>query len=156
MATMDPNVEKYLKPLRDIYENKIPFNRIFELQVDSLKTGYASVRFKMKDELIGNYVHGILHGGVISSVLDAAGGLTAASSILEKMKDKPTDEIVKRIMKTGTIDLRVDYLRPGRGKYFRATSTIMRAGNRVTVTRMELHNDKDLLIAVGTGTYIVG
>ena len=75
---------------------------------------------------------------------------------MDKMKDKPTEEIAKRIMKTGTIDLRVDYLRPGRGKFFRATSSIMRAGNRVAVTRMELHNDKDLLIAVGTGTYIVG
>jgi acyl-coenzyme A thioesterase PaaI-like protein len=26
----------------------------------------------------------------------------------------------------------------------------------VTVTRMELHNDEDTLIAVGTGTYVVG
>jgi len=32
----------------------------------------------------------------------------------------------------------------------------MRAGRRVSVTRMELHNDQDVLIAVGTGTYIVG
>jgi uncharacterized protein (TIGR00369 family) len=152
----DSNIDKYLQSLRKIHENKIPFNRIFGLKVDSIKPGSVTIRFEMKEELIGNYVHGILHGGVISSVLDAAGGLTAASSIMDKMKDKPTDEIAKRIMKMGTIDLRVDYLRPGRGKYFRATSSIMRAGNRVAVTRMELHNDKDLLIAVGTGTYIVG
>ncbi|MGD2270772.1 MAG: thioesterase family protein [Desulfobacterales bacterium] len=154
MNLIDPH--RYLQPLRDIYENKIPFNRIFGFKVVSLKPGSVTVRFEMKEELIGNYVHGILHGGVISSVLDAAGGLAAASSILEKMKDQPTEEIAKSIMKTGTIDLRVDYLRPGRGAYFRATSSIMRAGNRVAVTRMELHNDKDLLIAVGTGTYIVG
>jgi acyl-coenzyme A thioesterase PaaI-like protein len=32
----------------------------------------------------------------------------------------------------------------------------MRTGKKVAVTRMELHNDEDLLIAVGTGTYIVG
>ena len=156
MTMSDSNIDKYLQSLREIHEKKIPFNRIFGLQVDSLEPGSVSIRFEMKDELIGNYVRGILHGGVISSVLDAAGGLTAASSILEKMKDKPAEEIVKRIMKTGTIDLRVDYLRPGRGTYFRATSSIMRAGTRVAVTRMELRNDKDLLIAVGTGTYIVG
>ena len=156
MTIGDANIEKYLQALREIHERKIPFNRLFGLKVDSLSPGSVSIRFEMKEELIGNFVHGILHGGVISSVLDAAGGLTAASSIMDKMKDKPTDEIAKRIMKTGTIDLRVDYLRPGRGKFFRATSSIMRAGNRVAVTRMELYNDKDLLIAVGTGTYIVG
>jgi uncharacterized protein (TIGR00369 family) len=156
MTRRDSDIENYLQALREIHEKKIPFNRIFGFKVDSLRPGSVSVRFEMKEELIGNYVYGILHGGVISSVLDAAGGLAAASSIMDKMKDKPTDEIAKRIMKTGTIDLRVDYLRPGRGKYFRATSSIMRAGTRVAVTRMELHNDKDLLIAVGTGTYIVG
>jgi acyl-coenzyme A thioesterase PaaI-like protein len=62
--------------------------------------------------------------------------------------------MVFKIRKAGTIDLRVDYLRPGRGAYFRATSSLMRAGTRVAVTRMELRNDKDLLITVGTGTYI--
>ena len=32
----------------------------------------------------------------------------------------------------------------------------MRTGNRVSVVRMELENDQKQLIAVGTGTYIVG
>ena len=63
MTLNDSNVDKYLKSLREIYEKKIPFNRIFGLQVDTLKPGSVSVRFEMKDELIGNYVHGILHGG---------------------------------------------------------------------------------------------
>ncbi len=72
------------------------------------------------------------------------------------MTDKAPEDIEKRITRTGTIDLRIDYMRPGRGKFFRANSTIMRAGNKVAVTRMELHNDEDVLIAVGTGTYIVG
>ena len=62
----------------------------------------------------------------------------------------------ERIAKIGTIDLRIDYLRPGQGLYFLATGNIMRAGRRVTVTRMELHNHEDVLIAVGTGTYVVG
>ncbi|MGH9388979.1 MAG: thioesterase family protein, partial [Vicinamibacteria bacterium] len=31
-----------------------------------------------------------------------------------------------------------------------------RSGNKVAVTRMELHNDEDSLIAVGTAAYLVG
>ncbi|MCP4614563.1 MAG: thioesterase family protein, partial [Planctomycetes bacterium] len=53
-------------------------------------------------------------------------------------------------------DMRVDYLRPPKGNEFIGTASILRRGNKVAVTRMELHNDEDKLIAVGTGTYTVG
>jgi acyl-coenzyme A thioesterase PaaI-like protein len=33
---------------------------------------------------------------------------------------------------------------------------VLRTGSKVAVTRMEMHNDQKTLIAVGTGTYIVG
>ena len=54
----------------------------------------------------------------------------------------------------GTIDLRVDYLLPGEGKIFNANGSVIRAGKRVTVCRMEMHNDKNECIALGTGTYL--
>ena len=138
------------------YEERIPFNKILGLRIESLCSDCIRVRFDMQASLIGNYVKAILHGGVISSVLDATGGLTASFQVLEKLTDAPKDEIEKRIAKIGTIDLRIDYLRPGQGLYFLATGNIMRAGRRVTVTRMELHNHENILIAVGTGTYVVG
>ena len=156
MTVSKDDVESQLKLLRSIYEQKIPFNKLLGFSVEQLKLGFAAVRIDMRDDLIGNWIHGILHGGVISAVLDATGGMTATTSILEKMQGQSLEDIAQRITKIGTIDLRVDYLRPGRGDSFRATSTIMRAGNKVAVTRMELHNHKDLLIAVGTGTYIIG
>ena len=58
--------------------------------------------------------------------------------------------------KLGTIDLRVDYLRPGRGKYFIATARIVRKGSRIAVTHMELHNDEGELISTGGAAYVVG
>ena len=72
------------------------------------------------------------------------------------MQGHSAEEIATRIARIGTIDLRVDYLRPGRGDFFRASSTIMRTGNKVAVTRMEIFNNKEIQIAVGNGTYIVG
>ncbi len=156
MAVSDGEFESQLKLIRSIYEEKIPFNELLGFKVEQLKLGFSAVRFDMRDQLVGNWIHGILHGGVISAVLDATGGMTATTGLLEKMQGQSIEQIQQRITKIGTIDLRVDYLRPGRGKYFRATSRIMRTGNKVAVTRMELHNHKDLLIAVGTGTYIIG
>ena len=52
--------------------------------------------------------------------------------------------------------MRVDYLRPGRGLTFTGTGSVIRAGNRVSVCRMELHNEQGTHIAFGTGTYMVG
>ena len=56
----------------------------------------------------------------------------------------------------GTIDMRVDYLRPGKGPEFRCVATVMRTGRKLAVTRMELFDQEDNLIAVGTGAYLVG
>ena len=56
----------------------------------------------------------------------------------------------------GTIDLRVDYLRPGRGNYFIATGRVVRLGNRVAVAHMDLVNDTGELIATGGAAYMVG
>jgi len=144
------------KILHELYERKIPFNKVLGLKIESLKMEDVRIRFEMKDAFIGNYVQGILHGGVISAVLDTTGGLTASLGVLQKMKGHTAEEIGKSLTKIGTIDLRIDYLRPGKGDYFISTGSIMRAGRRVSVARMELYNDQDVLIAVGTGTYIVG
>jgi uncharacterized protein (TIGR00369 family) len=156
MPDQKKSSDKIWKILRELYERKIPFNKVLGLKIESLKVEEVRVKFEMKDAFVGNYVHGILHGGVISAVLDTTGGLTASLGVLQKMAGQTPEKIGKSLTKIGTIDLRIDYLRPGKGNYFVATGAIMRAGRRVSVTRMELYNDQDVLIAVGTGTYIVG
>ena len=124
-------------------------------QVDHDVDG-VEVVVKMKSELIGNIHQQILHGGVTATVLDVVGGLTAFSGLVASRDDWSLEELEKRILTLGTIDLRVDYLRPGRGEIFTGTGTVIRAGNRVSVSRMELHNEKGDHIAFGTGTYMVG
>jgi uncharacterized protein (TIGR00369 family) len=148
--------EDMIKLITKVLEEKVPFNRVIGMKLEHMEPGHSQISFKMKDELIGNYVHGILHGGVISATLDVTGGLTAFLGVLDTMKEKTFEESAKRFAKIGTIDLRVDYLRPGKGKLFTASGSVLRTGNRVAVTRMELHNEEDLLIALGTGTYIIG
>jgi len=142
--------------LADVYENKLPFNKLLGLKIDRIEADEVCTVFDMRPELIGNFVHGVLHGGVISSTLDATGGMVATAGVITKLQGRPAEEISQAIAKVGTIDLRVDYLRPGLGERFYATGSIMRSGKKVTVARIELHNEKERLIAVGTGTYIVG
>jgi len=156
MQTGATNEKELLAALRQMYEERLPFNRVLGLGVRRLTPETIAVEFDMKTELIGNYVQETLHGGVISASLDATGGLLASASIVPKLIGKSVETVTDRFARLGTIDLRIDYLRPGRGQRFTATGSILRSGRKVAVTRMELANENDLLIAVGTGTCIVG
>lgn len=142
--------------VESVFTDKIPFNRLLGLSVESIEEDQAKFRFDMRQELIGNYIRRTLHGGVISSTLDVTGGMVAFLGILKRMQDSSDEEKIARFSKLGTIDLRIDYLRPGLGQFFVSSGFVLRTGSRVAVTRMELHNDERNLIAVGTGTYIVG
>jgi len=144
-----------LRALREGIE-VCPFNRLLGMQIQSLSVNEACIMIQMKDELVGNEIKGILHGGVISSVLDVTGSMAATVGILEEMKGLSIEDIVERSLKVSTLNLRIDYLRPGHGRFFLATASVLRPGTSVSVARMELHNDQQQMIAVGTGTYRVG
>lgn len=135
---------------------RIPFNQFLGIEIDELSEEQVTMHLPMKPELIGNFVHSILHGGVISSLLDVCGGAMALIGAFANHQHLPAAERMSKLSKLGTIDLRIDYLRPGRGQRFIATAMPLRAGNKVAVIRMELHNDEGVLVAVGTGTYLCG
>lgn len=136
--------------------DQMPFNRLLGLKVTGFSAEQAEVRFAFKPELVGNPVQKILHGGVIASVLDTVGGIMAISSALRRLEQVEHEVLVAKMGKMSTIDMRSDYLRPGRGTEFIATAQVIRSGNKVCVCRMELHNEQGVHIALGTGTYLVG
>ena len=149
------NDEELFAVINEIFNEKIPFNKVLGLQVASIRYDRVTFRFDMRDELIGNYMRGSLHGGVISSVIDVTGGLSAFMGIQQRLSNETLEAKMEQFGRLGTIDLRIDYLRPGLGKWFVASGYTLRTGRKVAVTRIELHNDRDDLIAVGTGSYVV-
>jgi len=62
---------------------------------------------------------------------------------------------LERFGRVSTIDVRVDFLRPGIGNCFVPATCVLRTGKKIAVMRTELHNDRNDLIAVGTGSYIM-
>jgi uncharacterized protein (TIGR00369 family) len=137
--------------LREVMEKHIAFNKHLGLKVESFDVEAPKLRFDMRPELVGNPKRQILHGGVISATLDVAGGLAIMLQLADQMDGTP-----ETFPNMGTIDLRVDYLRPGRGRHFIATARVVRKGSRIAVVHMELHNDAGELIATGGGAYVVG
>ena len=98
------------------FEERIPFNRVLGLRIEHLGESDVVVRFDMRDELVGNFTRGSLHGGVISSVLDVVGGLVAFIALLNREGVQSLEDEADKFSRLGTIDLRVDYLRPGLGE----------------------------------------
>jgi uncharacterized protein (TIGR00369 family) len=141
--------------LAKLFEHRITFNETLGIKVMSLRPDAPSVSFDMRPDLVGHYVYGRLHGGVIAAVLDAMGGLALMVAIGEKHPDEVTEQIMHRFSRMGTIDLRIDFLRQGIGKHFIATAEVIRLGGRVGSTQMRLVNQEGTLIATGNGAYMV-
>lgn len=134
-----------LDRISDFFTTGIPFNAHLGMEVDALETGRAVVSLPHRPEFIGDVSKGIVHGGVISTLIDATGGATAFTVL----------DIDKGETSLNTVDMRVDYLRMGRGERFVATGTVIRKGNRICVTRIEVHDDSADLVALGTAAYTI-
>lgn len=107
-------------------EEGIPFNRALGLRIDRLRRGACVMRVPWNDRFIGDPFRPAVHGGVISALIDTAGG-AACFSMLERPEDR-----------VSTVDLRVDYLAPGPSADLVCEARVVRMGNRVAVARMEL------------------
>jgi uncharacterized protein (TIGR00369 family) len=119
-----------------------PYVRLLGMGFRSLDRGTAVMEVPFRDELIGNPELPALHGGVVSSLLDTCGG-AAVWSLLDD-----GDWV-------STVDLRIDYLRPGRPRPLVGLGRVIRVGNRVGVAELKAFHptDESRPVAVGTGVY---
>jgi uncharacterized protein (TIGR00369 family) len=146
---------EFVAALIAIFEQKIVFNRVLGLRITAVTPDSASGRIDMRHELIGSFIHNRVHGGVISAGLDAMGGLAVMAALGARHMDDPIPQRLARFAKVGTIDLRVDYLRPGIGARFELRAQVMRIGSRVASTRMEFLGADGTLMSIGSAAYIV-
>lgn len=141
--------------LRNMFERSISFHETLGFKLASLDPTAPQLSFEMQPGLIGHYVHGRLHGGVIATALDAAAGLAVIVGIGEKFAHETAEQVGHRFGRVGTIDLRTDYLNQGIGKKFTATGRITRLGGRIASVQMTLENESGLLVATGAASYVI-
>lgn len=108
--------EQALKLVGEMFVYHMPFNRALGMELERYEKEFAQLAFKNQPMMVGNWAQSILHGGVIASALDVAAGLVCVGSTLTRHETISEDELRQRLSRMGTIDLRVDYLRPGRGE----------------------------------------
>ena len=131
--------------IRQMMDADIPFNRWLGVRVAEIDRGRVRMEIPFRDELVGDPHRAALHGGVISMLADTAGGC-AIWSALDDPRSRPQ-----------TIDLRIDYLRPGKLEALIAEATVVRAGKRVGVADIRLFHSSAPAdtIATGKGVYSI-
>jgi uncharacterized protein (TIGR00369 family) len=107
----------------------------------------------MDNSLIGNVAFQILHGGVAATLLDSIGGIVAMGELYKRADKDHIAETVKKVTRLATVDMRVDYIAPGRGKQFIGSAEVLRMGRKGCTTRMDMHNEEGKLIATGIASY---
>jgi len=131
--------------LRQVTEELIPFNKFLGVRVGLIERGHVELELPFRDELIGDPVKQAMHGGVIATLADAAGGMAVWGAV-----ENPAARV-------STIDLRIDYLRPGRAETLVAEALTVRVGRSVGVTDMRLFHPsaRSEVIATGKGVYAI-
>lgn len=137
------------------YEDNIPFNKLLGLKVASILPEQVTASIVMRRELVGHRPSHRIHGGVISAGIDVTGSLAVMAAISARHIDESHAQLVERFSKIGTIDLHIDYLRPGHGDHFLFRAEVLRLGSRVATARTDFLAADGKLLATGTTAYIV-
>ena len=146
---------EFVAGLKTIFEERVVFNHLLGLKITGLRPDGVTGRIAMRPELVGHFAFNRLHGGVISACLDSMGGLACMAAIGARHMDEPPLARLHRFAKLGTIDLRIDYLRPAIGDHFDLRAEVLRRGSRVASTRMEFLGADGKLLCTGSAAYIV-
>ncbi|HZS42290.1 MAG TPA: PaaI family thioesterase [Polyangia bacterium] len=131
------------RELLEFIQNVIPFNRFLGIQIADARDGFVRLELPFRPEYIGDQARPALHGGVISTLIDTAGGFAVWTKI----------ELEDRV---STIDLRVDYLAPASAQdALVAEATVVRVGNRVGVTDVRCFQaaSPERVVATGKAVY---
>ena len=120
--------------IKDSLIKRIPFYRTLGFRLIEIKDGHAHFEMDIREELTQN---GMIHGGVLASMIDASCACAAFSS--SNFEGFVT-----------TIDLQVSYLKPiSKGK-LTALAECLRAGKKVLFCESKIRNEEGELICVGT------
>lgn len=98
-----------------------------------------------REDLVGNPATGVIHGGVITSLVDT----TSAIAVTAHLPDFET---------IATLDLRIDYLRAAEpGKAIHCRAECYRLASQIAFTRAVCyHDDVNQPIAHGVATFMRG
>jgi uncharacterized protein (TIGR00369 family) len=117
-----------------------PFHQFLGIQFEKYESGEVMLKIPFREEFIVNSELGIIHGGILASLLDIAGHYAIFSVVGSK---------------SPTLNLRIDYLSPATASDLIVQGNVVRIGSSIGVADMKLYQsgDSQKALAVGRATY---
>lgn len=118
------------QPANPAYETRVrdsfgrqPFMALIGARITGLAPGFCEITVDYRPELTQQ--HGFVHGGVLASVADSAGGYAAFSLM-------PADASVL------TVEFKLNLLRPGRGAAMIARGRVLKPGRTLSIVQADV------------------
>jgi len=123
---------------------RLPFSHEIDMRLHQAENGTAVLSVPYDQRLVGDPETGVLHGGVITALLDTACGWAVMVAPAE-------------LRSTATLDLRIDYMRPATvGASMFARAECFRLTRSIGFARaVAYHTDPDDPVATAQGTFIL-
>lgn len=121
----------------------MPHGREIGMRLHRSRAGVTVLSVPYDERLVGDPESGVLHGGVITALLDTASGAAVMSAT--------------RLAGVATLDLRIDYMRPATaGETVFARAECYRMTRSIGFTRaVAYHGDPGDPIASASGAFMV-
>ena len=122
----------------------MPHGREIGMRLHRSSRGSALLSVPYNEKLIGDPDTGVLHGGVITALLDSACGAAVMS-------------MPQKLVTTATLDLRIDYMRPATvGETVYAEAECYRMTRSIGFARaVAYHSDPEDPIASAAGAFMI-
>lgn len=115
--------------------------RQFGFRLDHAAAGIVVLKMKVLPK--HKQIHGVVHGGVLASLADTAGGLA-------------TYVAVPRGMRAATVEMKINFLEPvERGTIF-AEARVLRLGKYLAVVECDVHDGRGRMVAKALMTFSIG
>ncbi|MGB3626129.1 MAG: PaaI family thioesterase [Henriciella sp.] len=120
----------------------VPWAQALGFELTGIEKGKAFAKVAWREDLVGNPETGVIHGGVLTALLDNLCGI-CINTALKKPKSM------------ATLDLRIDYMRPAeKGRDILAEAECYHVTRNVAFTHAwAYHESRDKVIATAAGTF---
>lgn len=118
-----------------------PFHLWLGLELTKSDAEGVEIMLRWREELISNPDRGLVHGGILATLIDTAGDYAIAAKIGRAVP---------------TIDLHVDYHKGATRGDLRAEGTVIRLGGTFSTAHGSIFNETGELLASGRAVYFTG
>ncbi|WP_300378070.1 PaaI family thioesterase [Henriciella sp.] len=120
----------------------VPWAKALGFELTSIEQGRAFAKVAWREELVGDPDSGVIHGGVLTALLDNLCGVAANTALSEPKS-------------MATLDLRIDYMRPAeKGRDILAEAECYHVTRNVAFTHAwAFHDNREKVIATAAGAF---